>query len=325
MANVYQDTVIFNKPSILKFISLIKTNCVMRKDMSDLEADLLPKEDGKYSIGSADKRWANIYGTNLIISQKDGTGGQAIIDSLTVTYPQVISIGKSEEKALYDGNSDHVHFTIKEIFSGQGGDDSGADIVQSDIFKGEFTSAGQFRYSPYLNKTEGANKTATGLYFYEGSENPDDASVRLNLNGSFKAFKVYSAVFNDYAELRETSCSTPGCCVIEDGKGKLELSKARLLPGANIISDTYGMLIGQGDAPIAVCGRVLAYAAESLQSYQAGDAVCSGPDGTISKMTREEIKEYPDRIIGYVSEIPEYEFWGSDNIKVNGRIWIKVI
>ena len=40
------------------------------------------------------------------------------------------------------------------------------------------------------------------------------------------------------------------------------------------------------------------------------------------KMTREEIKEYPDRIIGVVSEIPNYEKW--NGIKVNNRIWIKV-
>ena len=40
--------------------------------------------------------------------------------------------------------------------------------------------------------------------------------------------------------------------------------------------------------------------------------------------SREEIKEYPDCIIGIVSEIPNYEIWGSENIKVNGRIWIKV-
>jgi hypothetical protein len=41
-------------------------------------------------------------------------------------------------------------------------------------------------------------------------------------------------------------------------------------------------------------------------------------------MTRDEIKEYPDRIIGIVSEIPTYETWGTNNIKVNGRIWIRV-
>ena len=41
-------------------------------------------------------------------------------------------------------------------------------------------------------------------------------------------------------------------------------------------------------------------------------------------MTRKEIKEWPDAIIGYVSEIPYYDTWGTDNIKVNNRIWIKI-
>ena len=40
--------------------------------------------------------------------------------------------------------------------------------------------------------------------------------------------------------------------------------------------------------------------------------------------TNVEIKEYPDRIIGHVSEIPEYETWGTGNVAVDGRIWIKV-
>ena len=41
-------------------------------------------------------------------------------------------------------------------------------------------------------------------------------------------------------------------------------------------------------------------------------------------MTREEIKEYPERIIGTVSAIPNYEVWGENQIHVNGRIWIRI-
>ena len=47
----------------------------------------------------------------------------------------------------------------------------------------------------------------------------------------------------------------------------------------------------------------------------------------IGIMTREEIQKYPDRIVGTVSCVPEYEEWGDGDrgpIKVNGRIWIKV-
>ena len=41
-------------------------------------------------------------------------------------------------------------------------------------------------------------------------------------------------------------------------------------------------------------------------------------------MTREEIITYPERIIGTVSAVPDYETWGQNNVSVNGRIWIKV-
>lgn len=140
-------------------------------------------------------------------------------------------------------------------------------------------------------------------------------------------YKVFGAVFNDYAEYRQTDSQEPGRCVIEIGDGNMTLSSKRLQAGANIVSDTFGFSIGEtylAQTPIAVCGRVLAYPLEDKQIYEPGDAVCSGPNGTISKMTREEIREWPDRIVGYVSEIPNYEIWGSDQVEVNGRIWIKI-
>ncbi len=46
--------------------------------------------------------------------------------------------------------------------------------------------------------------------------------------------------------------------------------------------------------------------------------------GLASKMSREEVIKYPDRIIGVVSEIPEYKEWGTGKVKVNNRIWVKV-
>lgn len=147
------------------------------------------------------------------------------------------------------------------------------------------------------------------------------------INGTIKAGKVYGAVWNDYAEYRSTSIVNPGQCVVETGLGDLVQSTKRLQPGANIVSDTFGFAIGETEktkTPLAVSGRVLAYPYEDRYSYSAGDPVCSGPNGTISKMTREEVREYPDRIVGTVSEIPEYETWGTGNVKVDGRIWIKI-
>lgn len=155
----------------------------------------------------------------------------------------------------------------------------------------------------------------------------DGSKTKNGDNGVLVAKKVRGAVFNDYAEYRESLIKEPGRCVVETGYGDLELSTKRLQLGGNIISDTFGFSIGEtnkAQTPIAVCGRVLAYPYEDKYKFTAGAAVCSGPNGTISLMTREEIKEWPDAIIGYVSEIPEYKEWGTDKIQVNNRIWIKV-
>lgn len=141
---------------------------------------------------------------------------------------------------------------------------------------------------------------------------------------------LYGAAWNDYAEyrqLRENDNIPYGRVVIENGDDTLSVSTGRLQAGGNVCSDTFGFAIGETDQatmPIAVAGRVLVYCNEDRNSYEPGAAVCSGPNGTVSKMTREEIKEWPDRIIGYVSAIPSYEVWGENNVAVNGRIWIKI-
>ena len=51
----------------------------------------------------------------------------------------------------------------------------------------------------------------------------------------------------------------------------------------------------------------------------------SGFPGGLKSASLKELREkYPERIIGTVSEIPNYEVWGTGNVKVNNRIWIKV-
>ena len=177
------------------------------------------------------------------------------------------------------------------------------------------------------------NKEDADALFVVGNGSGGEAAKRANLmwltsQGYLHATKVYGAVWNDYAEYRQTHHKVrPGQCVYEKGDGSLAISYERMMPGANIVSDTFGFAIGETDeckTPLAVSGRVLAYPYESKETYNPGDAVCSGPNGTISKMTRAEIRDYPERIVGTVSEIPTYEVWGSGDIKVNGRIWIKV-
>lgn len=168
------------------------------------------------------------------------------------------------------------------------------------------------------------DNAANALKFVGG--NTERASINLS-NGKITGNTVAGAIWNDYAEFRSSATIEPGRVIVETGNGTLVLATERLQPGGNIVSDTFGFSIGETEnckTPIAVSGRALAYPNEPKESYQAGDPVCTGPNGTVSKMSREEVREYPDRIIGTVSEIPEYETWGSGNVTVNNRIWIRI-
>lgn len=135
---------------------------------------------------------------------------------------------------------------------------------------------------------------------------------------------VWATAGNDFAEFRLGEEVEAGRVVCENGDGTVSCSYKRLQPGASIVSDTYGSVIGQNknSIPLAVAGRVLAYPHEDWWTFEPGEAVCAGPNGTVSKMSRREIRKYPERIIGTVSELPTYEKW--NDIPVNGRIWIKI-
>lgn len=184
----------------------------------------------------------------------------------------------------------------------------------------------------------GTYTTNNSLYFtyitdanFNSSTNTTTAQMEFRgSDNSIRASKVYGAVWNDYAEYRQTKEDIkPGKVVVETGNGDLKLSDRRLQPGANVTTDTFGFAIGETEinkTPIAISGRVLVYPYESINEFKKhiGGPVCSGPNGTVSIMSINEERMYPSRIIGTISEIPDYEEWGTDNIKVNGRIWIRI-
>lgn len=173
----------------------------------------------------------------------------------------------------------------------------------------------------YVTGTNSAT-TNTGTQYFDTGVYVDTAA------GKLVATQVAGAVWNDYAEYRITeNIVEPGRVVVENGDDTLSLATERLMPGANVVSDTYGFIIGeteQAKTAIAVSGRALVYTHEARDTFKAGDPVCSGPNGTVSKMTREEVMMYPDRMIGTVSAIPNYSEWGTGKVKVNNRIWISI-
>lgn len=169
-----------------------------------------------------------------------------------------------------------------------------------------------------FTNTTAATSTITGAVTISGG---------LGVAGDIYCNSINSSVANDYAEYRSQNEEIqPGYITYCDDDGKLKLTTERLQKFEGVVSDTFGFSIGKNNdnrTPIAVSGRVLVYCNQE-QKFHSGDAVCAGPDGLAYYMTREEIQQFPDRIVGIVSEIPEYEYWGSNNIKVNNRIWIRV-
>lgn len=232
------------------------------------------------------------------------TGAPAVIDTLTssnFTTGEVLDVGM-KGSGIYKGNGDNTTTGV-----------SGSCnlIIKSWYGVGFATSC--------------YNVTNKGITL-----SIDTRTGNLSTIGTITGSKVYGAVWNDYAEFR--ICDEdfrPGQVVLENGDDTLSIASKRLQRGCSIVSDTFGFAIGETDeakCPIAVSGRVLAYGYESREEFKKhiGWPVCSGPNGTVSIMTEEEEEKYPSRIIGTISAVPDYETWGTGNVKVDGRIWIKV-
>jgi len=187
---------------------------------------------------------------------------------------------------------------------------------------GNYNSSGWTNYLLFTYTTDANYSAGTNT----------GVSIRMRDSGV-----VESAMWNDYAEYRQANTIEPGRVVIETGNDDMILCNERLVAGGRVVSDTYGFAIGQTQnckTPIAVSGRVLVYPYGDRTQFKPGDAVCTGPNGTVDRMTREEIMMYPERIIGTVSVVPTYDVWyGGGNydqngelipIQVNDRIWIYV-
>ena len=172
-----------------------------------------------------------------------------------------------------------------------------------------------------IGDTTASSSTSTGALVVSGG-----VGVAGNIYGS----KVYGAVYNDYAERRlsETEIK-PGYVVHELGDDLVGVCNKDLSSTAMLVTDTYGFLIGDEQdglysIPVGLSGRVLAYVSESSSKLSIGDVVCAAADGKIRKMTKKEKVSNPECIIGVVGSIPKYEQWGSNNIEVDGRVWINL-
>ena len=144
--------------------------------------------------------------------------------------------------------------------------------------RGLYNSNAQFRavYGNYgaMLRNDGSNfwilMTNSGDQY--GSYN-SLRPFRVNCaDGTTYMAKGYGAVWNDYAEFRETKDKIePGRCIREVGDDTLILTTERLQKGCEIVSDTFGFAIGESKkakTPTAASGRVLAYPYEDKEEYR---------------------------------------------------------
>lgn len=155
----------------------------------------------------------------------------------------------------------------------------------------------------------------------------------LYVSNDIHANKIYGQVYNDYAEYRlqdqYIKAGFVQCYSLNGKVKKCDKDKQKNVQG--IVSDTFGFVIGYQDnkvnVPISVQGRVLAFYEGDKNKFKQGEPVVQSKNGKVRKLKWYEKIILPwlrDRIIGYVDEIPSYQKWGSGNINVKDRIWIKI-
>ena len=286
-----------------------------------IDSNTLDPDTLYFTVGAGDEKYSKVILKDLINNAQD-----EVLEILNIIrlsqeeYNSLAAAGTLDPKAIYmteaanGGNTDELKIYIDNADTTTL--NSAKTYSDNNFLK---LSGGTVTGVTTFTNTTASTSTTTGAVKISGG---------LGVAGDIYANKVYGAVWNDFAEYRTYKYSkpNPGQVVVECGDDTVKLCDKRLSKGAMITSDTAGIVIGQktNGIPVAVAGRVLAYTDKPRDNFKVGDTVCSGKDGTISKMHWWEKLLFPDRILGVVSCIPNYGVWGTGDIEVNNRIWIRI-
>jgi hypothetical protein len=184
--------------------------------------------------------------------------------------------------------------------------------------------------STFASPLKVTGQTTGAGNIYAGTAEPTN-STRLNYDGYLYATRVYNAYLNDIADFQMViGEQIPGKCYYDTLDGAMICTERCQKSTIGILSDTFGIAAGaQNDpnyGPFAVAGWVLAYVdVEESDIIEPGDALTSNSTGNLVRMTNAEKREFPERILALYKKPEAAEFWGPNNdIKVNGRHWVKV-
>lgn len=290
-----------------------------------IDSNTLDPDTLYFTVGEGDEKYSKVILKDLINNAQD-----EVLEILNIIrlsqeeYNSLAAAGTLDPKAIYmteaanGGNTDELKIYIDNADTTTL--NSAKTYSDTNFLK---LSGGTVTGVTTFTNTTASTSTTTGAVKISGG---------LGVAGDIYANHVYGAVWNDYAECRESNeFINAGYVVKENGDDTLSLADGRLIYGCSIVSDTFGFMIGETDkahTPIAVSGRVLAYPYENREVFRSniGCFVCSGPNGTVSLMNKEEVWNHPEAIIGQVSAVPDYEEWGAEGhkVRVDGRVWIKV-
>lgn len=218
-----------------------------------------------------------------------------------------------------------------------GGIMSGSISFEGEFNKGDWASCVGAVDQP-IDDTGSANSVISGsvdgqrLYSLEMLNNTGSPTMRLYAGTNYLEINdsnittngvIFNAAWNDYAEYFQADRQyTAGQVVRATDHGLVTMSTGRLQRACHIVSGTYGMVLGdeKNGVPVALAGRVLAYVDKA--NVKTGDAVCSGKEGTVSRMRWYERILFPDRMIGIVHYVPTSDKW--NNYDALGRVVISV-
>ena len=196
--------------------------------------------------------------------------------------------------------------------------------VTTDSKVKQFNSTNNATYPLLFSSTNTSSiVTRTAAVFFNNN-------IKVNPStGELWATKVYNAVFNDYAEYRKSKLKVAaGKIVCEVGNDEVrpctnKRNKSKLF----VVTDTYGSIMGNSEnsVPVALAGRVLVHV-ENKDKLKVGDYIGCNKNAIGRKISKIEALLHPERVVGTVSSIPDYEYWGNKpfQVKVNGRVWVNV-